>query len=164
MSLDELVRNYMNRENMTIVAIIVCICLTLIQISPIKINPWSAISKLLKKFASKIGNLLHKDMIEKINSMNNDIIELRNDFNKEKYESERREAENTRIHILRFGDEILHGIRHTQDHFEQILLEIKKYQDYCNEHPNFPNGVTEFTTKRIKEVYQKLLETGDFLQ
>ena len=62
-------------------------------------------------------------------------------------------ARNSRARILRFGDEILHGTKHTQEHFDEILGCITEYTKYCDEHPDFMNHVTVKTTQHILDVY-----------
>ena len=77
--------------------------------------------------------------------------------------SDERAAKATRVRILRFGDEILHGIRHSKEHFDQILLDVTEYEQYCKEHPEFVNNMTVLTTQHIKETYSACFEQHDFL-
>ncbi|MBQ8495094.1 MAG: hypothetical protein IJ465_05005 [Clostridia bacterium] len=123
--------------------------LSLIEISPIKAKP-------LTWLFSKLGKAINKEMLLEQRKTQADLQELSREFKEHK-------ACECRSRILRFGDEVLHGRRHSKDHFEQILLDIKKYDQYCANHREFENGVTEPTSKRIKEVYQHCLEQNDFL-
>ena len=123
--------------------------LTLIQIAPIKINPWSAIAKAL-------GRAINKEMMDKLESLDKEMKQLRDATALES-------ALNCRVRIIHFGDETLHGQKHTKEHFDQILRDIDKYEHYCNTHPEFENNVTVLTSARIKEIYQKRLADGDFL-
>lgn len=66
-------------------------------------------------------------------------------------------AVNCRIRILRFGDEILHHVKHTKEHYEQTLLDIEKYEAYCEAHPNFKNQITVMNAHIIKESYEACL-------
>ena len=123
--------------------------LTLIQIAPIKINPWSAIAKTL-------GRAINKEMMDKLESLDKEMKQLRDATALES-------ALNCRVRIIHFGDETLHGQKHTKEHFDQILRDIDKYEHYCNTHPEFENNVAVLTSARIKEIYQKRLADGDFL-
>ena len=125
------------------------VLLTLIQIAPIKINPWSAIAKTL-------GRAINKEMMDKLESLDKEMKQLRDATALES-------ALNCRVRIIHFGDETLHGQKHTKEHFDQILRDIDKYEHYCNTHPEFENNVTVLTSARIKEIYQKRLADGDFL-
>ena len=123
--------------------------LTLIQIAPIKINPWSAIAKTL-------GRAINKEMMDKLESLDKEMKQLRDATALES-------ALNCRVRIIHFGDETLHGQKHTKEHFDQILRDIDKYEHYCGTHPEFENNVTVLTSARIKEIYRKRLADGDFL-
>lgn len=125
------------------------VLLTLIQIAPIKINPWSAIAKTL-------GRAINKEMMDKLESLDKEVKQLRDATALES-------ALNCRVRIIHFGDETLHGQKHTKEHFDQILRDIDKYEHYCSTHPEFENNVTVLTSARIKEIYQKRLADGDFL-
>ena len=123
---------------------------TLIQIAPIKINPWSFIAK-------KIGKALNGEVVEKVDRLEKNIENLR-------VECEEREATKCRARILRFGDEILHNVRHSKEHFDQILLDITAYEQYCNTHPNFKNNVAIATINRINREYDECANNNCFLE
>ena len=128
---------------------IIVIVMTLIQVSKIEINPWSWLAK-------TIGKAINGEVIEKVDKLGNDLQALRD-------ESEEREAKTCRTRILRFGEEIMRGVKHTKEHFDQILTDIKFYEDYCDAHPKFRNNIAVATIKRIKSVYQKCLKENSFL-
>jgi excinuclease UvrABC helicase subunit UvrB len=111
------------------------IVLSIVQISPIKINPWT-------KIARAIGKMLNADVM--------DVIE-------------KGEATNKRYRILRFDDEIRHHTKHTFEHFNQILEDIDEYEKYCNSHPLFMNNKAGSAIKNIKEVYEKCRRENSFL-
>ena len=125
------------------------ILLTVIQIAPIKINPWSALAKAL-------GRAINGEVLEKVEKLNSEVTAIR-------AESAEQTAVNCRARILRFGDEALHNARHSKEHFDQILRDIAAYERYCDTHPDFENNVTELTSARIKEIYRHCMEQNDFL-
>lgn len=128
----------------------VLLLLTIVQITPIRINPWSALAK-------AIGRAINGEVLEQVGRLEEEIQGVRSGIAEEK-------AVNCRARILRFGDECLHGGRHTKDHFDQTLRDIAAYDRYCEEHPNFENNVTRLTSDRIKEMYRHCLDNNDFLQ
>lgn len=128
---------------------VVLILMTLIQITPIKINPWSWIG-------NKIGRLLNKEVIDKVDNLGKELAD-------HKAKSAERDATQCRSRILRFGDEILHSIPHSKEHYEQILIDIDSYEEYCDEHQDYKNNVAVATIKHIKKMYQKHLEEDSFL-
>lgn len=125
------------------------VILVLIQIAPIPINPWKWITK-------KIGHAVNGEVIEKVNQLGADLQALRQDF-------EERGAAACRIRIMRFGDEILHGVHHSKEHFDQILIDVTTYEGYCREHPTFRNNIAVETIERIKQVYQDCWDDRTFL-
>ena len=125
------------------------ILMTLIQITPIKINPWSWIARI-------IGRAINGEVLEKVNSLSEDVKALKD-------EDAEQWASLSRSHILRFGDELLHGVPHSKEHFDQILIDISKYESYCDEHQDYKNNIANATIKQIKNTYQKCLEDNKFL-
>ena len=59
--------------------------------------------------------------------------------------------------------ETIHGVRHTKEHFDQILRDITSYERYCDDHPHFENNTTVLTSQRIKDIYEDCLAKADFL-
>jgi hypothetical protein len=108
---------------------------TLIQISPIKFNPWTHIAR-------AIGKALNAEMKEII---------------------EESDANNRRYRILRFDDEIRHHTRHTEEHFNQVLEDLDKYEKYCSGHPNYMNNKAELAIENIKQTYKKCKSENSFL-
>ena len=125
------------------------VLLTLVEITPIKINPWSAIGRWL-------GRIICGEMLEQLVEVKAQLRELKKDTGE-------RAAKDCRVRILRFGDEIRHHVRHSKEHFDQILLDITEYEQYCKDHEDFVNGMTLLTTKLIKETYSRCLREDDFL-
>jgi hypothetical protein len=78
-------------------------------------------------------------------------------------EAEEREAKLARIRILRFGDECSHDVRHSREHFEQVIEDVDAYETYCRDHPDFKNNKATLTIRLIKDTYQRRLEINDFL-
>lgn len=133
------------KDNSGIVALCVLVVMSLVEVSPIKINPWSF-----------LGNMLNKGVIDKMDKLENDVAEVK----KEVAESS---AVTSRYRILRFDDEILHEVRHTKEHFDQILLDIDVYEGFCDEHPDFKNNLAVMAIRHIKQVYQKCSTDNSFL-
>lgn len=67
-----------------------------------------------------------------------------------------------RTHILRFNDELINGIEHTQEYFRQQLQDIDTYEKYCDKHPGFKNTYATMAISNIKDVYSNLLKKGVF--
>ena len=121
----------------------------IIQITPIKLNPWSWIAK-------KIGRAVNKELIDKVDNMESELKVMKNS-------QDERNAKNARTKILEFGDELYHDIKHSKESFDDILDIITEYEQYCKDHPDFKNKRTERTEKHIIETYDKCREDHTFL-
>lgn len=127
----------------------IIVLMTLIQITPIKLNPWSWLGRC-------IGRAINGEVLEKVEALSKDVKQ-------NKLDDDEQWVTLSRTHILRFGDEILHGVSHSKEHFDQILIDISKYEHYCDAHPDYPNGKAIATIKQIKKTYQKCLDENNFL-
>lgn len=123
--------------------------ITLIQIAPIKIDPWSKIMSIIKK-------LLIGDLEGKIDKISGKVEDLDNQVQEDR-------ALRARTHILRFADELYNKERHSKEYFDEILYDIDKYEKYCDEHPKFINSKTGMSSDLIKETYNKLIKEHSFL-
>ena len=130
-------------------ALVFAILASIIQISPIKINPWSSLAK-------AIGRAINKEVIEKVDKLEQDVSTINDKVDETG-------AKTARARILRFGDEIIHGVRHSKEHFDDVLDDITDYESYCREHPDFKNGKTGLTSSLIEETYKKCLHEHDFI-
>ena len=120
-----------------------------IEITPIKLNPIST-------FLKWLGKKINGDVISKVDDLEKKIDSLEADFSK-------KEAIASRIRILRFGDEVRTGVRHSQESFDQVLDDISNYKLYCDSHKDFQNEKTVMTTKILLDNYRERLEKNDFL-
>ena len=136
MTISEIWKLVVNNPSSFPIAII--IILSLIEVSKIKINPWSWVGGI-------IGKLLGiKAVSDKV-----DALEKKVDEN---------QATTIRVRILRFEDEIQAGIHHSKDSWDQVMDDIQRYEEYTNTHPNFKNNITVATATHIKHKYAELLE------
>lgn len=122
--------------------------ITLIQIAPIKIDPWTALAKAFKK-------LLVGDIEKKLDNLTSKVETLESQFNEEK-------ALRARTHIIRFADELYNGKHHEKEYFDNILDDISMYDKYCSEHPKFKNNRTVISAGIINEAYNKLFKEHKF--
>lgn len=122
--------------------------ITLIQVAPIKIDPWSGLAKVIKKWL--VGGIE-----EKINEINKKVDSLERNASEEK-------AVQARTHILRFADELYEGKHHSKEYFDDMLDDIDMYEKYCKKHADFANNKTVMSIKRIKDIYAQLMESHEF--
>ena len=117
--------------------------MTMIQIAPVKLNPWLLVGK-------AIGRAINADVIEKLDAH----ITM----------DDRRTADGHRARILHFNNELLRSIDHTEEDFNEVLAEIDEYEGYCRDHPEYPNNRAVLAIENIRDTYKDRLKKHDFLQ
>lgn len=132
------------------------VLLTLIQIAPIKMDPWSAIAR-------GIGKAINGEVAGKVDELRKDIIELRSDVMDIQAVADEREVTQCRRRILAFNDELLHDEKHTKESFDQILMDITTYEGYCDNHKHFKNGIAVSAIENIHKKYSKCQDEHSFL-
>ena len=148
---------YLASEQIGTVVILICLAIaTILEKSKSKFNPWTSLLKM-------IGRGINAELFERINTVDKGVESLRKNVDKLGNRFEEQNAVNARSRILRFGDEIRHNVLHSKDHYDQIMLDITFYENYCNEHKDFSNSITEATAHIIREKYKVHLENNTFL-
>jgi len=101
------------------------------------------------------------------NANNDDIIEAVKKVDKRVEENELRysqdKAEQQRLQILRFDDELRRGEGHSYEYFEIILNTISDYDDYCDAHPGFKNRKAVSAIEHIMSAYEDCYLNNTFL-
>lgn len=112
----------------------IVVLLSLIQISPLKLNPWD---KLLGWFGKKLNGGMEKQ----IKDLQKQVRDLW--------------INNHRQSILTFARECRAEIEHSAEEWSHILNLCEEYERYCNAN-DVTNGVVRQNTLYIRELYQKL--------
>ena len=126
------------------------VLMTLVQIAPVKVNPWSWVAKM-------VGKAVNADVSKELGAISkklDDHVTM----------DDRRTADGHRARILHFNNELLRDIDHTKEEFIEVLAEIDAYEKYCREHPEYPNNRAVLAIENIREVYKERLKKHDFLQ
>lgn len=116
-----------------------------IEITPVKINPISALLRW-------VGKHINKELMDKVNRLEAKVGAL-----------EKSDVIDCRVRILTFADEIRRGVRHSEETFDQVLSDIDTYERYCTEHPDFMNNKTVAAKAKILDVYSECMDNNDFL-
>lgn len=137
--------------------------LTLVELTPIKINPWS-------KLAEKIGRAFNKPALDKITAVeqqlrktNEKLAETNEKLDGHMANDELQKAEDARAAALRFNNELLRDIPHTREEFFEVLQKIDIYEDYCDRHKDYENNRAVHAIANINRVYDERLAKHDFL-
>lgn len=129
-----------------IVALIV-ILMTIIQIAPIKINPWDFL-------LGWIGDRLNSHIIKKVDNLDAKLTE-------HVEESRDGTIKRKRARILQFVEDGMSGKRYTKEAFDFMIMECDEYEAYV-EKCGRKNGVIEASIKEIRRRYSDHIHNADF--
>ncbi len=134
------------------------IMMTLVQIVPLKVNPWSAVGRV-------IGKVINGDVLKELEEVKAQQRRTQEDLEKHVRVDDERNADLHRARILQFNRELLResGPSHTEEDFNEILYNIKCYEHYCESHPEYQNNRAVHAIKNIERVYDRLMECHGFL-
>lgn len=123
--------------------IVLAVFLSLVQIAPIKINPWDTI---LGWLGTKINAGVKKQL---------DAVSQQSNVQKEEFREfwidYQREA------ILRFSRECSQDMSHSREEWNHILDIIKRYETFCRKH-EIANGVIEENSSYLRDLHKQLLQ------
>lgn len=137
------------KEGASIVVFFLLFLMTIIQIAPIKINPWD---KILVWF----GNHMNADIVKRV-----DVIEGKLDEHIKDSSDER--IRKIRADILDFGNACMNHRPHTKEEYEFVISECDQYEKHI-EKMQMKNGVATATIGEIRRLYEKHLQENSFLK
>lgn len=152
----ETIRSNIPPGTVSVVLLFILVLGTIVEIVPVKLNPWSWIIK-------KIGKIANADVVARLDVVEKDVKEIRAENKQQNDSLMERDAVMARREILRFSDAISHGVSYSRDSYVQILSDIDDYERYCHAHPTFKNNMTKAATKKILHEYEVRDATNDFL-
>lgn len=114
---------------------------TVIEIVPVKIKPWSML-------LTWLGDRLCGD--------------IRRDLTEMKKEFEEYQAEDMRWSILDFANSCRNKERHSKEEWNHAISQLKKYETYTKK-KHIDNGVIEEDGEYLRELYHERCIKNDFL-
>lgn len=138
MSIHEILEKLTAGEVAGWAVVLLAIVFSLIQIAPVKINPWDAIFGWIGK---KVNGKMHEHMDELKKAVRDLWI------------NEHRQS------ILDFARECRAGIEHDAEEWNHILAVAEEYEMYCEKN-TVSNGVVKADTAYIRCLYQELSKKG----
>lgn len=119
-----------------------------IQITPIKINPWSALFKW-------IGKMVTNNACSKIDGLINKVDKLENSI-------DTNEKDRIRWEILDFANSCRNNCQHSRDEFQHVVDLNDKYKKLLTKTGD-TNGVFDIEFRYIQDLYAERLEKNDFI-
>ena len=136
--------------------VLLIIITSLIEITPIKINP---ISKLFKW----IGSKMNEDMDKRI-----EVLEQKLDEHIEESAEERATANKERIlskreKFITFASKLSKGYVPTFEESAEFVRYCDEYESYCKK-SGMPNGVADMSASLIRNKHYEFLSTNGFVK
>lgn len=119
-----------------------------VDISPIKINPWKTAFKW-------IGQLITADIMK-------EIREIKATQKEQQATIDENEKDRIRYEVLDFANSCRRGVHHTKDEFEHIISLHSKYERLLKK-TNDENGVFTEEYKYILEIYHECQREDKFV-
>ena len=119
-----------------------------IQISPIKLNPWS-------KLLGWIGKIINAELLKKIEEQDAKFGNMQRIIDEN-------EKDRIRHEVLTFANQCRNHVKHTKDEFQHILAINKKYHDLLDNYHE-SNGVFDAEYEYILELYHDCQRNNSFL-
>lgn len=130
--------------------------LSLLEIAPIKVNPWSAIAR-------GLGRAFNAEVLADLKAVQQAQRDTRSALDKHQAADDEYKAECHRAALLAFNTSLLRGELHTQEDFFDAFRHIDQYEDYCRSHPGYKNNRASHAIANIGRVYDERLKARDFL-
>ena len=115
-------------------AVLIIIVLSLVQIAPVRLNPWDSLF-------SWIGKKMNGRLQEQMENLQKQVSDL--------WINSHRQS------ILTFARECRADIDHDAEEWNHILSVADEYETYCEKNI-VSNGVVKADTRYIRELYQEL--------
>lgn len=128
---------------------VMVVLLSLIQIAPVRVNPWSWIAK-------RIGRAINAEVLEQVQRTEKKLDE-------HIAQDDAARATQERAYILAFNRQLMAGELHTREEFWEALASIDRYHKYCDAHPEYPNERAVHAIHNIGRVYDERQRKNDFL-
>lgn len=140
-------KDIFSAENLGKISLVVVALMTLIQITPIKLNPWDKLFKW-------IGNKLNADIKKDLDSVKKDLDEHIKSSNI-------KDLRDTRMHILEFCNSCMNGQRHTKEQFDFMIMQCDDYEKYIEKN-KIKNGVITSAINEIRRRYDDAIHNNYF--
>lgn len=123
--------------------------------------------RLWTRLLKKIGEDINWKVLDRVKAVDEKFSKRMDSFEKQFKEhiedSELEKILNYRQKIIRFADEIYQGRNHSREHYDEVRGYIDIYDDYCKDHPKFPNSKALSSIKMINETYDEKTKNHTFL-
>ena len=144
------------KDDISLVLLIFTVLASLIQITPIKVNPWD-------KIFGWIGKKMNKDVSDQVKEVRSEVKQVREDLDTHIQDDKREKLEAQRRDILDFANACMNGRKHTQEQFTFVMKKCDEYEKYIEDN-NLKNGEISSAIEEIRRINTKCRQNNTFLK
>lgn len=144
------------KDDISLVLLILTVLASLIQITPIKVNPWD-------KIFGWIGKKMNKDVSDQVKEVRSEVKQVREDLDMHIQDDKREKLEAQRRDILDFANACMNGRKHTQEQFAFVMKKCDEYEKYIEDN-NLKNGEISSAIEEIRRINTKCRQNNTFLK
>lgn len=145
----------MTDQQIKILIGIIAFCSLFVKLPRIEIRLWQYLLK-------GIGDAINGSLKTQIADLSKQIMAVDKLLNDHIKNQEEAETTACRRRILRFGDEVMMGVRHSQEHWDNIMEDVDNYYVYCETHPEYHNSKAKRAMALLTDKFNTLTPQ-DFL-
>lgn len=123
-----------------------------------------ALTIILSIFGGGSLTMFVQFLINRHDSRKGELSQIKKEIQQLREDMQADQATTARVRILQFSDEMLHGVQHSKESFDQALQDIDRYTKYCNTHPNYENARAAAAIAHVRETYKHCLISDSFLK
>lgn len=123
-----------------------------------------ALTIILSIFGGGSLTMFVQFLINRHDSKKGELGKIKEEIRQLREDMQEDQATTARVRILGFSDEMLHGVMHSKESFDQVLQDIDKYTKYCNTHPLYENARASAAIAHIRDAYKRCLIEDSFLK
>lgn len=153
--MEQQIAEFIVNNLMSVIFLAVSGLFTVIEVSKIKINPWSWIAKGIRKVF--IG-----DVVEELKKVNDELESVKKQLKEEKREREQDQVFTYRKEIINAANNLRNGYQFTRSKYDTIIEQHARYNVLVDRN-KFPNDVLEYDYQYIMERMHEADENGEFM-
>lgn len=105
----------------------------------------------------------NKDILKAVQGIEGKVATLEDRVEALQDDQDRIQAEEARLRVIQFNGELLRNVKKTSEEYDQCLADIDKYEDFCDDHPRYPNSKALLAIENVKRCYEQCLKEHNFL-
>lgn len=100
---------------------------------------------------------------DKLDAITAEVGQIKKTLNDHIENDAENDARQARRRIIVFADECRRKVKHSEEHFDNVLDDITFYQQFCDDHPKFKNKKAEQSIAFVLEISAECKRNNDYI-